>query len=118
MKFSATEAGFKDGLGGASNSTSAEKRHYVLFGAQQDAQHPENSGVYFEYDDQSNGEVNSVKEVSIGGKSVVFKLKDGKSIEVNCDASTEQWAELKTAIRTVFPRELLAPPLRRGAKRG
>jgi hypothetical protein len=118
MKFSATEAGFKDGRGGASNSTSAEKQHYVLFGTQQDVQHPENSGVYFEYDDQSNGAVNSVKAVSIGGKSVAFKLKGGKSIEVNCDVSAEQWAELKRAIRTVFPPELLAPPLRRGAKKG
>lgn len=106
MRFTATEAGFKDGLGGASNAKGTEKYHYVLFGTQRDAQHPENSGAYFEYDDQSNGAVNSVKAISIGDKSVVFKLKGGRSIEVNCNnVSAKHWAEFKRAIRTVFPRD-------------
>jgi hypothetical protein len=114
MRFTATEAGFKDGLGGASNAKGAEEYHYVLFGSQQDPEHPENSGAYFEYDDQSNGAVNSVKAVSIGDKSVAFKLKGGKSIEVNCKVSAEQWAELKQGIRTVFPRNSVSLSGRRG----
>lgn len=108
MKFVATEAGFKNGLGGASNSTSAEKQHYVLFGVQKDTQHPENSGVYFEYDDQSKGAVNSVRGVSIGNKSVVFKLKGGKSVEVNCNVGTDQWEQLQRGIRAVFPSDVIS----------
>ena len=103
MKFTATEAGFKDGIGGASNSASAEKQHYVLFGVQKDSQHPDNSGVYFEYDDQSKGAVNCVKTVMIGDKSVGFRLKDGKSIEVRCNVSAYEWEALKRGIRIVFP---------------
>lgn len=103
VKFTATEAGFRKGIGGASNSKSEEKHHYVLFGVQKDDMYPENSGVYFEYDDQSNGAINSVKAVSIGDKSVVFKLKDESSVEVNCSVSAEQWDELQRGLRTVFP---------------
>lgn len=104
MKFSATESGFKDGMGGASNKNGGDRYHYVLFGIQEDAQHPENSGIYFEYDDQANGAINSVEAVSIGGKSVVFELKGGKSIEIKCNVSTEQWDEFKQGIQTVFPK--------------
>lgn len=108
MRFTATEAGFKDGLGGASNSKSAAEYHYVLFGIQKDSQHPENSGVYFEYDDQSNGTVNAVQSVLIGSESVVFRLKSGKEIEVEFEVSAQEWSELKRAIRTVFPRSAVS----------
>ena len=104
MKFTATEAGFREGLGGASNAKGAEKYHYVLFGTQQDAQHPENSGVYFEYDDQTKGGVNVAKAVTIGEKFVIFKLRGGKLIEVNCNVSEDQWDDLQRGIRSVFPR--------------
>jgi hypothetical protein len=107
VKFNATEAGFKNGMGGASNVMSTEEQHYVLFGAQNDSQHPENSGIYFEYDDQGNSAVNSVHAVSIGDKSVLFKLKGGKSIEVNCNLSGEQWEELLCGVRTVFPEKVI-----------
>jgi hypothetical protein len=102
MKFTATEAGFKDGLGGASNSKGKEKYHCVIFGHQEDPQHPEYTGAYFEYDDQSNGAVNCVKEVSISNKLVVFKLKKGESIEVGCNVSAEQWEDFLRGISTVF----------------
>ncbi len=108
MRFTATEAGFKDGLGGASNAKSAEEYHYVLFGTQQDAQRPENSGAYFEYDDQSKGAVGSVEAVSIDARSVVFKLKSGKSIEVICGVGTEQWNEFQRGLRTVFPHQIVS----------
>ena|SRR5689334_3015363 len=103
MRFTATEAGFKRGIGGASNSKNEKKCHYILFGLQEDTQHPENSSVYFEYDDQRNGRLNSVEAVSIGDKSIIFELKGGKSIEIRCDVSARQWEKLKAGIRTVFP---------------
>lgn len=55
MKFSATEIGFEKGLGGASNAQGKDDYHYVVFASQEDIQHPSNSGIYFEYDDQING---------------------------------------------------------------
>lgn len=113
MKFVATEAGFKDGLGGASNSKSPEKYHYILFGGQEDKPHPKNSGIYFEYDDQSNGAVNSVKTVIIDGKTVVFKLRSGKSIEITCNVNTQEWSEFKRGIRAVFPPRAIMSDIRR-----
>ncbi len=107
MRFTATEAGFKEGLGGASNSKSSEKYHYVLFGIQADLQDSENSGVYFEWDDQSNGAMNSVKEVVIGDKSVTIIMKEGESLEIKCNVSTEQWDELNQGLRTVFLRKMV-----------
>ena len=107
MRFTATEAGLKDGIGGASNSKSSEKHHYILFSVQDDVQHPENSGVYFEYDDQSNGAVNSVTKASIGDRRVSFKLKSGKTIEISCNVSKEQWEDLERAIRNVFPKHVV-----------
>ena len=52
MEFTATESGFEGGMGGASNTAGTADHHYVLFGRQTDEQHPEFSGVYFEFDDQ------------------------------------------------------------------
>lgn len=109
IKFAATEAGFKKGLGGASNAKGTEKYHYVLFGIQEDTQHPENSGVYFEYDDQRNGAINSVESVSFGRKSVVFELKGGKSIQIDCDVSMARWKELERGVRAVFPENTVSP---------
>ena len=117
VKFIATEAGFKNGLGGVSNSMSTEEQHYVLFGAQNDSQHPENCGIYFEYDDQSNGAVNSVRAISIGDKSILFKLKGGKSIEVSCNMSGEQWKELQCGIRAVFPENVIVSNSKWGRKK-
>jgi hypothetical protein len=102
MKFTATEAGFREGMGGASNSKSLGRYHYVLFGIQSDINHPENSGTYFEFDDQSNGATNSVQEVSMGDNSVTFKLQGGKSIEIDCDVPIKDWDEFKQGVRTVF----------------
>jgi len=106
MRFTATEAGFKEGLGGASNSKNSEQYHYVLFGIQTDLQNAENGGEYFEWDDQSNGAINSVKEVVIGDKSVFFIMNEGESLEINCKLSAEQWDELKQGLRTVFLRKV------------
>jgi len=104
-------------LAGASNSKSAEKYHYVLFGVQEDRQHPENSGIYFEYDDQSNGGVNSIKTVVLGNKAVVFKLKGGKSIEINCDVNTEEWNEFRQGIHTIFPKNTISSNTRNRASK-
>lgn len=106
-------------MGGASNSKGGGQYRYVLFGTQEDAQHPENGGVYFEYDDQSNGAINCVKAVSVGGKSVRFELKAGKSIEVTCEVSSEEWESLKQGIRAVFPPDSISFSVQRnGGKRG
>jgi hypothetical protein len=103
IKFIATEAGFKNGLGGASNAKLVGKSHYILFGTQTDLKHPENSGIYFEYDSQSNGSINAIEAVRIGANVVAFKLKKGKSIEVQCNVSADEWHEFKRGIHTVFP---------------
>lgn len=107
MKFMATEAGFKDGVGGASNARSAEAYHYVLFGAQEERQHSRNSGIYFEYDGQSNGAVNCVESVSMGDKTVAFKLRGGKSIEIKVNVSGREWIAFKKGIRQVFPKSVI-----------
>ncbi|MEW6158455.1 MAG: hypothetical protein AB1813_13565 [Verrucomicrobiota bacterium] len=112
MKFVATEAGFKKGLGGASNSKSAEKYHYVLFGVQKDCQHPENTGIYFEFDDQRNGGINSIKAVVLSNKAVAFKLKGGKSIEIDCNVSAQEWNEFKRGIHAVFPKNTISSKTR------
>jgi len=101
--FTATEAGFEDGLGGASNSKSGAEKHYVLFGIQQDPQHAWNSGVYFEFDGQKNGRVNSVQKVIIGKTTVAFFLENGTSIDVRCGVNEHQWSTFEEGIRTVFP---------------
>lgn len=48
IEFVATESGFEAGVGGASNAAGTADYHYVLFGRQTDAQHPECTGVYFD----------------------------------------------------------------------
>jgi hypothetical protein len=108
MKFVATEAGFKEGVGGASNAKSDEAYHYVLFGVQEDGQHSWNSGIYFEYDGQGNGAVNCVKGVSMGDKTVAFKLRGRRLIEIKCKVSAREWNEFKKAIRKVFPKDVIS----------
>ncbi len=102
MTFTETEASFEDGLGGASNATSRAKYHYVLFGLQVDDQHPENSGVYFEYDDQCNGSIGAVDRIRIGENVVKFSLKNGTTIIVNCKTTDSKWNEFLNGINSVF----------------
>ena len=102
MKFTATEIGFQDGMGGASTSTSQAEYHYVLFGLQIDDQHPKNNGVYFEYDDQLNGSVDSVNSIQIADTAVRFSLANGKVITVICNTADSKWDELLNGIRSVF----------------
>ena len=91
--FEATEAGFLDGLGGASNAVESSDYHYVLFGKQVDEQDPSNTGVYFEYDDQVNGSVNTVEKVLIAENEVTFFL-DGESIVVRSTRHGENGTSL------------------------
>jgi hypothetical protein len=102
VRFAATEVGFADGLGGASNAKSREKYHYVLFGLNEDEQHPNRNGPYFEYDDQINGSVNGVRSIRIAEGDVTFLLKDGKSIAVTRDTTDAEWNDFLSGIRTVF----------------
>jgi hypothetical protein len=102
MTFTATEFGFENGLGGASNSESRAEYHYVLFGLQADDRHAENRGVYFEYDDQVNGSIDSVTKIQIRDNVVEFSLKDGKAIIVKCDMADSNWSEFLNGIHSVF----------------
>jgi hypothetical protein len=102
MHFSASEVGFSEGLCGASNAQGIGPSHYVLFGLQQDDQHPDNSGVYFEYDDQINGSVNGVDQVVLSDKKVKFLLADGTSILVQCGVKEQEWAIFIGGIESVF----------------
>lgn len=107
MKFEATQLGFDNGMGGASNADYDGDLHYVLFGIEQDDELPEQSGVYFEYDDQINGGINKVQEVIIGNLSAEFLLKDGNSIAVDCRKCESQWDEFIVEIRKTFPEEMI-----------
>lgn len=102
MRFSATDAGFQDGLGGASTAHSEGASHYVLFGFQEDSQHPGNNGVYFEYDDQTNGSVNGVEHVIVSNDMVEFLLADDTKIVVVRKMPEHDWASFLHGIDSVF----------------
>jgi hypothetical protein len=104
IDFTATEAGFPDGLGGASNARGGGDYHYFLFGVQEDRQHPSNSGVYFEYDSRGNGGVNQVIGVSIEENAVEFSLKAGEVILVRSGVRSEERDEFLRGVRAVFKR--------------
>lgn len=108
MEFAATEAGFRDGVGGASNAAGEGPAHYVLFGLQTDTQHPANSGVYFEYDDQINGSVGRVERVSVTPERVEFTLRRGPTIAVTRQVEPGAWSEFLSGIAAVFPAETVA----------
>ena len=107
MEFTATECGFDNGLGGASNAASTTDYHYVLFGRQTDEQHPEFSGVYFEFDDQSNGAANCVASVIIRDRAVDFGLKDGRKITVLSGISVAHWDSFLAGIHDTFDYEII-----------
>lgn len=107
MEFTATESGFKDGMGGASNAADTPNYHYVLFGRQTDDQHPEFSGIYFEFDDQLHSSVNSVNRVIVGQDSVVFELKHHPKIVIRRGTRSPQWRKFVRGIREVFGDEMV-----------
>jgi hypothetical protein len=107
IAFVATESGFQDGIGGASNAASAEDYHYVLFGFQSDDQHPEYTGVYFEFDDQIHGSVNGVSNVTTSNDAVEFVLKDRQVIVVKRGMDPVEWSAFLTAIANTFPADLI-----------
>ena len=102
IEFSATEMGFADGLGGASNAAAGADYHYVLFGKQSDEQHPSNSGAYFEFDNQTNGTVNKVWKITVANDEVIFFLEDANTIVVRSKTSKENWAGFLHGIRETF----------------
>ena len=93
--FTATECGFDNGLGGASNSMGTDEYHYVLFGKDGD-------GVYFEYDDQIHGGIDLVAGVEIESARVVFTLKDGQKITVRKQMNDAKWSEFVAGVRGAF----------------
>ncbi len=102
LEFAATEAGFENGLGGASNAKSSASHHYILFGKQVDPQHPEKSGIYFEHDSQLNGSVSAVIKVVLGDCAVHFSLRGEMSIVVRRADDCQGWTAFLEGIRGVF----------------
>lgn len=102
MEFTATEAGFENGLGGASNQRGSGEPHYVLFGIQKDTQHAEQSGVYFEWDGEENGAVDAVRSVAITRERVIFTLADGRTIAVASAVSAEDWERFLEGVEKTF----------------
>jgi hypothetical protein len=102
LEFAATEAGFENGLAGASNAKLASAYHYILFGKQVDPQHPENSGVYFEHDSQLQGSVNAVTRVVLGDDAVHFRLRGEISIAVRRGGDEQDWRQFVAGVREVF----------------
>lgn len=104
MQFTATEVGFENGLGGASNSKSDDPYHYFLFGHQPDPV----PGVYFEFDDQINGDVDIVRRISIGADQVEFALKAHPTITVmRGDITEAKWQEFIRGIRDTFQSDII-----------
>ena len=96
LDFAATESGFDEGMGGASNAAGTGEQHYVLFGKDGD-------GVYFEYDDQIHGGIDQVKQISIHPDRVLFTLRDDDTITVRKQMSDAQWDELIAGLQRTFP---------------
>jgi hypothetical protein len=96
LDFTATEVGFDNGMGGASNAAGADDLHYVLFGKDGD-------GIYFEYDDQIHGGVDQVAGIAVHLDHVVFTLVDRNAITVWCGADDSNWSEFLGGLRDVFP---------------
>jgi hypothetical protein len=107
MEFTATECGFHEGMGGASNQAGQKDYHYVLFGRQTDKQHPEFNGVYFEFDDKINGKVNYIVRVKIRDGIVDFVRGDAHTISVKRGIPSEQWDGFLVGIRSTFNHEII-----------
>jgi hypothetical protein len=102
VAFTATEMGFADGLGGASNSKASAPYHYVLFGKQVDPQHAWNSGIYFEFDGQQNGEVNHVAKITVTPTGAQFALHSGGIISVKRSEDDASWRKFVEGVHEVF----------------
>ena len=107
MEFTATQAGFEDGMGGASEAAGTADYHYVLFGRQTDQEHPPNNGVYFEFDDQSHGAVDCVSRIIVAANLVSFELKDGPKIVVRRGTTEPQWTEFLKGIHDTFGHDIV-----------
>ena len=102
LDFTATESGFDDGMGGASNATGTrQQQHYVLFGKDGD-------GVYFEYDDQIHGGVDQVVQISVHPDRVVFALRDSNVITVRRQMHDAAWNDFVAGVRRTFPAAVVA----------
>lgn len=96
LDFTATESGFDNGLGGASNTAGSDEQHYVLFGK-------DGEGVYFEYDDQIHGDIDQVVQISVGPDRVVFTLRDATTITVRRQMDDRPWNEFVAGVRHTCP---------------
>lgn len=107
MEFVATESGFADGMGGASNAAGTSDYHYVLFGRDTDEQHPGRSGVYFEFDDQIHGAVDCVTGVAIADDRVSFELRDDQKIVVRRGMAESKWSGFLRGVYDAFGDEIV-----------
>jgi len=96
--FTATEAGYANGLGRASNSKGLESYHYVQFGRSPDGK----PGHQFEFDDVHYRSVNGVIKVAVARRVVEFDLKDQKVIIMREDLADVEWNRFLKGILEVF----------------
>lgn len=106
LTFIASECGFADGVGGASNTESDEQQHYVLFGKDGD-------GVYFEFDDQMNGGTGQVRVIHILPDAVTFDLNSHESITVKRGCGDVEWNTFLDALRHTYDGDVFASHNRR-----
>ncbi len=94
-------------MGSASIGSGTKNHHYVLFGSEADDQHPEFYGVYFEFDDPRDGELDRVRSVVVGNGVVEFELKDRRRIIVRRGMDELQWSTFLRGIHDVFGVEIV-----------
>lgn len=94
-------------MGGASNAADTKDYHYVLFGRQTDDQHPECSGVYFEFDGQINGSVDCVTRIVVATWIVEFQLQDGRKIVVRRGMGESQWGGFLKGVHDALPKHIV-----------
>lgn len=100
--FTATEAGYANGIASASNQRGIEAFHYVQFGRPAEVPAAGKAGHFFEFDDRGNRSVNEVVRVSITNGGVEFDLKRQKIFIFHHRVGEAEWAQFMRGIAEVF----------------
>ena len=99
MQFVATEVGEAIEFGvlscGATRSNPSDESHYVLVQANLDE--PDESGVYFEIDDQINGGYQRLQRVQLIESELVFTLNQGTVWYPNLEQISVDLGEIEAA---------------------
>jgi hypothetical protein len=118
LRFNATEVGCVEDEGalvcGASNAKSEDPFHYITIQGYADPGDEDDDGIYFEIDDQINGDYNLLASCSISrGQLTVELLRDVpwhpelRRVVVGCDtAPAEELTALVAGLRRLFRNRL------------